>query len=284
MLSPEPQPSQPKSHGPWNARLSLGFSERHRRTILTAEQHLGPLVIQRPFYPEDTGGCHVYILHPPGGVAGGDRLTFEARLGAGAQVLFTTPGATKYYRTGDLPASQHQALSVGSGGFLEWLPQETIVFSGADVTLGTSVELGENAGFVGWEILCLGRRAGGHSFDLGSVRQRFEVRTQEGPQVLDRALYEAKSSLLRAAYGLNGASVVGVLLIAQGTPALVESIRAGWAGRAALVSATLVNGIAICRYLGESAAEAKALFTDAWIIAKTALTGARPALPRIWAT
>lgn len=272
------------AHGPWKASLSLGFSQRGGRTVLTSERHHGPLVIQRPFYPDESGGCHVYLLHPPGGVVGGDSITFEAKLGPGCEVLFTTPGATKYYRTAGLRAEQRQSLAVAQAGFLEWFPQETIVYEGSDVSLQTTVQLAKGASFVGWEIVCLGRRAGDQRFDSGRVRQRFEVSDESGPLVLDRALYAAKSPLLTAPWGLAGASVIGVLLIAHATQELVERIRAGWEGVSALLSATLVNGVVICRYLGQSANEAKTLFTQAWLLAKAALSGHIPQVPRIWST
>ncbi len=251
---------------------------------MTHERHTGPLVIQRPFYPAGSGSCHVYLLHPPGGVAGGDQLSFDTTLGPECEVLITTPGATKYYRSAGRAAQQTQMITVGRRAFLEWFPQETIVFDAADVSLRTEVELAEGAGFIGWEILCLGRRASGQVFSSGRVRQCFEVKNQKGPLILDRALYEGGSAFLSAAFGLDGASVVGVLLIAQATEALVAAICAVWNTAEALVSATLVNSVAICRYLGHSANEAKALFTEAWLLAKTELTGHRPELPRIWAT
>jgi urease accessory protein len=59
-------------------------------------RHLGPLVVQRAFHPEADGTAHLYILHPPGGVAGGDRLEITAHVAAGARALMTTPGGAKF--------------------------------------------------------------------------------------------------------------------------------------------------------------------------------------------
>ncbi len=53
----------------WKANLSLEFKATALRTVISKREHKGPLAIQRPFYPEDDV-CHVYLLHPPGGVVG----------------------------------------------------------------------------------------------------------------------------------------------------------------------------------------------------------------------
>src|SRR5687768_5578343 len=85
-------------HECWQARLELAFEKRTDKTVVAHRRHSGPLTIQKPFYPEPAGVCHVYLLHPPGGVAGGDRLELDVAVAAGAHVLITTPAAGKFYR------------------------------------------------------------------------------------------------------------------------------------------------------------------------------------------
>ena len=135
----------------WHAELDLAFARSGGRTVLTRRDHRGPLLVQRAFYPEDNGTCHVYIVHPPGGVVGGDRLTITTDVGADAAALVTTPAAGKYYRTEGPDARQEQRLTVGPGAMLEWFPQETIIFDGAQVHTRTRVALADTASFVGWE-------------------------------------------------------------------------------------------------------------------------------------
>ena len=108
---------------------SSSSSARGERTVLARRRHHGPLVVQRPFYPEPNGTCHLYVLHPPGGVVGGDRLSVDVRLARGAaRALLTTPAAAKFYRTQGLRAAQRLHMRVGAGSRLEWLPQENIVY------------------------------------------------------------------------------------------------------------------------------------------------------------
>ena len=123
MLTEAPQPAQG-----WPAELHLGFARDAARTALVERRHLGPLRVQRPFYPEGEGVCHVYLLHPPGGLVAGDDLQVSARVEPGAHALLTTPAAAKLYRSraASGPARQVQRFEVQGDGILEWLPQESI--------------------------------------------------------------------------------------------------------------------------------------------------------------
>jgi urease accessory protein len=144
----------------------LEFAAGPDRTILVHREQRGPLAVQRPFYPEGST-CHVYVLHPPGGLVGGDVLAIEVRVGEGAQALITTPGAAKLYRSLGPTAEQTQRLRVAAGGSLEWLPQENILFPGAQARLRTELDLEPGAAFIGWEVQCLGRPAIGERFETG---------------------------------------------------------------------------------------------------------------------
>ena len=82
----------------WQATLDLRFHQAGGKTVLASAQHVGPLTVQRPFYPEEET-CHLYLLHPPGGIVGGDELTISAHLAPGCHTLITMPGASKFYRS-----------------------------------------------------------------------------------------------------------------------------------------------------------------------------------------
>src|SRR5262245_14402851 len=113
----------------WLASLDLEFARSGSRTVLARRSHVGPLIVQRPFYPEGDV-CHVYLVHPPGGVVGGDTLELRARVHDGAHALITTPAATKFYRSEGRMARQVQDIALDAAIF-EWLPQETILFADA---------------------------------------------------------------------------------------------------------------------------------------------------------
>src|SRR2546421_9589234 len=113
----------------WKAQLRLGFSSDNGRTVLAEKRSEGPLVVQKPLYPEGDAVCHAILVHPPGGIAGGDELQLSVGAQEHACALLTTPGAAKWYRSAGPWARQRLDFQVR--GTVEWLPRETIVFDGA---------------------------------------------------------------------------------------------------------------------------------------------------------
>jgi urease accessory protein len=276
----------PPAERGWAGELELRFSAAEGRTVLRERRHRGPLQVQRAFYPEGADLCHVYVLHPPGGLVAGDSLAVRVRVDGKAQVLVTTPAAGKVYRgNGGRTAAQRTNLEVAGGGSLEWLPQETIVFDGGEVELETRVEVEAGAAFLGWEIVCLGRPAAGERFARGRCRQRLELWRAGRPLCLERAVVEGSAPVLEAAWGLRGAAVSGTL-VAIGAAFPLDELRALGAGLPAgeLASATVVDDVLICRYLGASGERARACFARAWALVRPALIGRPVSAPRIWST
>jgi len=278
--------TEPASTGGWKARLDLAFEARHARTVLTRRAHLGPLQVQRPFYPPGDRACHVYILHPPGGVVGGDTLTITASTGHGAHALLTTPAAGKFYRSDSARAQLRQTLTVADGGWLEWLPQETIVFDGACAESRTRVELSGGAGFIGWEVLCLGRPAAGETFAHGELNQRFELWRDGQPLWWERNALRGGATALQASWGFADFSVVATLVVVGQTPHLLPALREVLLreSEGGEFSVTQLREVLVCRYLGDSAEQARAGFIEAWRLLRPAVWGVAATPPRIWAT
>ncbi|MCB1775672.1 MAG: urease accessory protein UreD [Gammaproteobacteria bacterium] len=266
----------------WQAGLQLGFRARPHRTVLAERRRIGPLAVQRPFYPEGDV-CHVYLLHPPGGVVGGDSLDIAVTAGAGAHALVTTPGATKFYRSAGEDARQVQHLVVEDGAVLEWLPQENIYFPGAQVRLDTRIDLQGSARFAYWEIQCLGRPVLEEGFDRGFIDSRLSVYREGEPLVLERLRVSADN---RARLSLMaGLPVGGSLLISNAGEAEIEACRDLLLGDGAdYTGATLLGDILVVRYLGTSTERARRLFADVWRAVRPGALGRSPADPRIWAT
>jgi urease accessory protein len=253
---------------------------------LAQRQHVGPLQVQRPFYPDGERACHVYILHPPGGVVGGDSLAISAAVECGAHALLTTPAAGKLYRSAGASAQLAQELNVADGAWLEWLPQETIAFDGARAASTTRVALTGTAGFIGWEILCLGRPASGETYTYGEFVQRFEIWRDGAPLWWERNALAGGAPVLHAPWGLAGRSVVATLVAVGRAPSALPALRE-------LLNAEQDDGefavsqlrdVLVCRYLGNSAEQARAGFIAAWRLLRPALWGIEASPPRIWAT
>jgi urease accessory protein len=267
----------------WRARLALEFTFANRKTTLSGKVHDGPLVVQKPLYPEGSGICHAIVVHPPGGIAGGDELALQARTEKGASALLTTPGATKWYRSAGAWARQRVSLEVE--GTLEWLPQETIVFDGALGDSGCEVDLAAGAGIIGWDIVCLGRTGSGERFARGTFRSSIRIRREGRLLWLERARIDGGGRLLDSPAGLGGSPVFGTLFacslnLNQEFAAEMRKIEPE-TGRGAV---TLLPGILLARYLGDSTEAARRYFIALWRILRPALDGREAIEPRIWST
>ena len=269
----------------WQACLSLSYVRDGNRTLLAERRHTGPLVVQKSLYPEGGAVCQNVIVHPPGGIVGGDALAVNVDAGPCTRVQLTTPGAAKCYRSGGAFAQQHVRLRAARGAVVEWLPQETIIFDASKIELELSIELFDDARFLGWEVVCLGRTAAGERFDHGALRQRLTLARDGIPVFAERAVLNGGAPLLRSPVGLHGNPVFGTFLVAAPivTHAMLESCRqvSVMAGEGAV---TRLPGVVIARYRGASAAAARHYFVDLWRKLRPALALRAAVPPRIWAT
>ena len=264
----------------WQAELNLQFACQGSKTVLVRRQQFGPLAVQRPFYPEGDV-CHAYVLHPPGGVVGGDQLQLNVQIEHGAHALLTTPGATKFYRSAGLQAVQQQRFQVNEG-CLEWLPQETILFPAAYAQIHTRVDLTPEARYLGWEINCLGRPVISERFNPGQALFKTALYRQGKPLYLDRLAVNHPQDL-DAAAGLRAQPVVATLLATNAQISTLEKARE-WCNPDKQAGATLFNGVLVVRYLGNSTAQAHHLFRHIWQAIRPEIVGRAASMPRIWNT
>ena len=264
----------------WKAALSLRFQHEDGRTVLGEKRFDGPLVVQKPFYPEGEAVCHAVVVHPPAGIVGGDQLSLRVSADPDTSVLLTTPGAGKWYRSAGSYASQKLCFEVA--GSLEWLPQETIVFDGALAQMQCEVRLGASARYIGWEILCLGRRTGsGECFAKGRVELRNRIFRDGNPLWHEHGVIDANGRLLHSPVGLNGKSVCATLVAAAPQ---VDAVVVAKCRQVPDVSVTLLPGVLLARYLGDASEEAKQRLIELWQILRPAIAGRSAQLPRIWRT
>ncbi|PCN05343.1 urease subunit gamma [Pseudomonas aeruginosa] len=147
-------------HPAWHAQLELAYARAGDATRPVTRHHSGPLRVQKHLYAEGPEVCQHILVHPPGGIAGGDSLAFDVRLGERAWAQLTSPGAAKWYRAA-CPSRQTLEIHLEPGATLEWLPQESIVFAGAQAELETRIQLRGDARLFYWDMLAERRLARG---------------------------------------------------------------------------------------------------------------------------
>jgi urease accessory protein len=268
----------------WPAELALRYEQRNGRTVLAYRRHEGPLVVQKPLYPEGDAVCHTILVHPPGGIAGGDELEIDAHAGASTHVLLTTPAAGKWYRSAGPWAQQRVVLKAESAACIEWLPQEAILFDGAHANIETHVELAHDATFIGWDILCLGRTASGERYIHGESRLHTRVSRAGKLLWFERARIAADGLFCRSPVGLGGHTVCGTLLAAGPNVAEVITLCRDERAATGTTGVTHVPGVLVARYLGDSTEAARIYFQRLWKLIRPAVTGCAAHEPRIWKT
>jgi len=318
----------------WRARLQLGFASRKidnrgstgdnldmtatTGSFLKHRLHYGPLRVQRPLYPEGPQICHAVIVHPPGGVAGGDSLDIDINVGAHSHAVLATPGATKWYKSNHRSASQTITLRVDDGARLDWLPQNNIVFDSAVAKLTFTAEIAPSASAIGWETTQLGRQTAGERWREGQLQASTTLTRPNGELLwTERALLDASDPLREAHQGLGGWNAFGTLwaVAAMGrttesnvTPALLSPEMLAPASAdpvAALMDALnallafdhnagehgicagvtrLPNGVILIRGVTRRMETLQTCFIQCWELLRPAIHGVPPRPLRLWTT
>lgn len=197
----------------WYAQLSLDYSTEQHRTV-ARHTHLGPLRVLRSLYPEGDAVCHNVLVHPPGGLVGGDTLDICIAASGTAHGLVTTPGAARFYRSAGEPAVQRTRITLADQARLEWLPMEAIAYNLCQAENYLTLSLATQAELMGWDITALGLPGASLPFESGSFLQHIEV-----PGVwLERGRVNAMDTLLiDGATGLAGQRCLASLFFVAGT-------------------------------------------------------------------
>ena len=270
----------------WDARLALEYQCVHGRTVLSRRRHHGPLMVQKAFYPEGPDLCHTIVLHPPGGVAGGDTLTITANLARDARVLITTPGAGKWYKSLGRPSSQQLRFVLEEQTLLEWLPQETIIFDQVEASLSNHVTLATGAVYVGGEVLCLGRQASGETYTQGLLHLRTEI-WREGRRLWgEYGRLAGGDPLLQSSVGLGGASVFATLVVAgcAVTTEVMTAARALPVPDGVRAGITALPDVLVARCLASHSEAARRYCESLWAQLRPWYAGRAASVPRIWRT
>ncbi|MGN6530003.1 MAG: urease accessory protein UreD [Burkholderiaceae bacterium] len=284
----------------WHARLDLDYrtdaagASGTPRTRLDF-RHDGPLRILKSLHPEGDAVCHSVIVHPPGGIVGGDTLDVSIALAPGAHALVTTPGATRFYRSAGARAAQAVDARLAEGARLEWLPLETLVHSGALADNRLRFDLAPGAETMGWDCVALGLPAADAPFVAGDYRHDIALAAGGRPRWWERGrTAAADTALLDGPCGWAGRRALATLWFAAGTPlaadrrdALLDAAREIAAGHplAATAGATAPQAeVVVVRVLAPRVEPAFELMSAIWKRWRAVAWALAPCPPRVWRT
>lgn len=276
--------------GGWHSSLQLRYRRDAARTVAW-HQHDGALRVLAALHPEGDAVCHHVMVHPPAGLAGGDTVHVDVQVQPGAHALLTTPGATRFYRSLGPEASQALHARVGAGARLEWLPLESLAFTGCIGANRCVFELEAGGELLAWDMLALGRPAAGDDFTRGRFTQHLEI-----PGVwLERGGIDAGDRVLRdAPGGLAGHSALGTLVFAAGDaidPARRERLLAAVRELLAQAPDGVRAGVTspqpqvlVLRALAQRIEPMSQLLRSAWELWRAQAWNLPACPPRVWST
>jgi len=274
----------------WPASLTLAYTRQAEKTVARFA-HSGPLRVLQSLYPEGPGICHNVLVHPPGGLVAGDQLELAVSVGEGAHGLLTTPGATRFYRSEGLPAVQSSRLVLAAGARYEWLPLESIAYSGCLAENRLTLQLAPGGEMLGWDVTALGLPAAGQPFERGCFTQCIAL-----PGVwLERARIRADDQLLlHSPLGLAGKACFATLYFACGSPLprprrqhaldLARGVIASHALAASAGATSPSAQLVVVRVLADMVEPAIGLLRQIRQVWRQELWSLDGAPPRIWAT
>ena len=268
----------------WVANLELTYAYSPLRTVISHRKHVGPLLVQKAFYPEGEV-CHSYLIHPPGGVVGGDEIRLAVKVESCAHALITTPAANKFYRSSGKTALLKQTITVDENALMEWLPQESIVFEGSQVNMSTLVELTHKSRFIGWEVTCLGRPASGDHYENGSCFQRLEISVDGKPRLLDRIVIDNNNGFRAGPWGLGNNEVMAALVVYPANKDNLQTLRNtinNTNSEMLSLGVSLLDDLLICRGMAKEAGAIKAALQEMWVALRPEIMRRPACPPRIW--
>lgn len=274
----------------WQGHLTLRYRRDAERCIVH-DRHSGPLRVLQSLYPESPSVCHNVIVHPPGGIVGGDELRLDLELAAGSHALITTPGAARFYRSAGETACQLVQARLDDGARLEWLPLETICHRSCIAENRMRFDLAQSAEMIGWDVLALGLPASGESFDHGCYTQQIEL---PGAWLERGTIAGDDHRLLDSPLGLAEHRVMATMWFAAGRSidalrrdAMLDAAREV-AGSDALAATTGVTApqerCIVLRALAPRVEPAMQLLQAVWRRWRSEAWSLDPCPPRVWRT
>ncbi|MFB1035315.1 MAG: urease accessory protein UreD, partial [Sinobacterium sp.] len=284
----------------WLASLELQLRHSSHGTQLTKTKRLGPLTIQKAFYPEGRDCAHLYLLHPPAGIVSGDELHVYIDVQQNAHTLITTPGANRFYRArtdlsiGDPKQTQITQITLDSGAKCEHFPLETLVYNQANGVNNVEVRLQNSSVYCGWDMTCLGLPSSNENFTAGRFTQLNTLYHDDILIYHDKVLIEPQSNIQHHAAGLAGNTVFGTFLAYASEKQVSNEQRSQLITQlrkiveqhsaSSLISITAIRQLLVMRYLGQQAHQCKSLFIELWKLVRPVYMDKQGVQPRIWYT
>lgn len=266
----------------WQASLELEFLQnRQGKTIMSRNLHYGPLMVQRPFYQEEV--CHVYLLHPPGGVAFCDNLSVKATAFENSHCLITTPGATKFYKSNGRQSLFTQEFVIKDHASLEFLPAQNIYYKGTNTKVTTAFYLEGEAKFAFRDVSKCGMKDETMPFEHSSLFNRILVYKNQKLVLNETCFIDGMDDYLSKA-AINNHPYLGTYMSNALSLDLIEYLAEHLKHDSYTFCLSNVDDIFIARFLGDDNQSIEKAIVKLWLESREQVIGFKPSIPRIWST
>jgi urease accessory protein len=261
----------------------IGFRSAGGATRLALLEQRTPLRVLFPRVPA-SDVVEAVVINTGGGVVGGDRLEVAVEAGPGTWVRATTQAAEKVYRSAGPCCALEVRLAAGRDAWLEWLPQETILFDGCRIGRQLVLDLAPGARALAGEMMVFGRAAHGESLAWGSVSDRWWL--CRGGRLLWADALRLDGTLapcLTAPFGFAGARAMATLVyVAEDAAAWLEPARELVGAGGVISGVTCLPRVLIGRWLGADAQALRIAYGRFVARFRALVAGLPPRMPTVW--
>ncbi len=217
-------------------------------------------------------------INTGGGVVGGDRLYFSFETQAGADTVISTQAAERIYRSNGPASSIDVRLTLGEEARLDWLPQETLLYSGARLQRRFEVDIAASSRLLMVEAITFGRIASGEVLGPGELTDIWRIRRDGRLLFADATRLDGNltDNLARPAIAGGAKAFALVLYVAPDAADQRDAVRTVLETARSICGVSAWNGMLTARFLG---AEPGAVRHDVCLVLES--LGRRP-LPRVW--
>ena len=255
------------------------------KTRLNELYQSDPLRILFPNIP-DKDILQAALVNISGGLVGGDKISVDMQIGRNAKALIASQSAEKVYRSSGADTEMEIKITVKPGSWLEFLPQETILFQGSRLRRQIKVSIEGDGSLVAGEILVFGRRGHGEYFKNGLIHESWEIE-RDGRLLWADTLHMDKNiaSTINHPACFDGAVGMATLIYngpnATDNLAVIQNLLAD-SNRDILSSVTCINGVMIIRWIGKNALDLRNDFGSFWSAFRNKIADLPAKLPRLW--
>lgn len=264
----------------------LAFGRRDGCSTLVRLHQRAPMRVLFPRPTEPDLPLAALVL-TSGGLVGGDRIDVCVRVGEGAAALVTGQAAEKVYRSAGEPCRLQVRLAAAAAGWLEWLPQETILFDGARLERRTRLDVTAGARLMAGDIVVFGRAARGEVLTRGAVTDAVDVWCDGRLAFADTfQIEDDPAAVLASPAALAGAAAIATFLYVGNDPAFAlaaaRELQATGTAPEVRASATVAAGVMVARWLGTDARAVRVCYGAFRAGFRRRVADRPAALPRLW--